>query len=240
MYVHSSGGRKALVVGAHAPSKSGLQAGQKFSWYIYDYLARSGYEVGFLGLVPKWECERVTLDERKVFCRWGVVPVTWGTRIRGVATAGELPLAFGVRHSKTFRDRLVGELKLWDPGVVILDHAAMLPYTRWVPARCVVGVVEHDVLFQAWERMAQRACLTPFDKVVRSEVNRLRRWEVQLLKRMDFIVVPSQKDAALLREYLPGVEIVEVSPFLEGVYGRVCQSVGVREKGSVVFWGGDE
>jgi hypothetical protein len=114
--------RRILVVGAHAPSISGLQAGQKFSWYIYDYLAKSGYEIGFLGLVPKWECERVTLDERRVFCRWGVVPVTWGTRIRGVATAGELPLAFGVRHSKAFRDRLVGELKLWDPGVVILDH----------------------------------------------------------------------------------------------------------------------
>jgi glycosyltransferase involved in cell wall biosynthesis len=227
---------KILFLSAHLPSPRAWQGGQKTSYYICEFLARS-HEVHLLSFANADEVQSFREEDMKIFRFWDFVAVTMWTRLRGVVSAPRLPIAVASRLAQGFRRKLEIVLKNESFDAVILDHVAMWQYHNSLDSIPIVAGSAHDVLSQLWNRKAKNA--GPFlAPLLRWEEARVRIWEGSALDGLSFVSAHCEKDARLFHELNPRVPQCPIQPWCSvDVHTRELDGETSREKNSIVFWG---
>jgi glycosyltransferase involved in cell wall biosynthesis len=226
---------KILLLSAHLPSPCSRQGGQKTSYYMCEFLARS-HELHLISFATDHERESFRHLDMRIFKSWHLVAVTTWRRLCGVLSAPHMPLAIAVRRSSRFRRILKQTLLRHSYDVAIMDHTTMCQYERVLDGVPVVGGSAHDVLSQLWGRKAalSRNCVSRF--LGEWEYRRVANWEKSALAKCNFILPHNAKDGELLRALTPEVLQCQIQawytpcPDLE-------TSEQSREPLTVVFWG---
>jgi glycosyltransferase involved in cell wall biosynthesis len=121
--------------------------------------------------------------------------------------------------------------------VALLDFTGMLQYSDELSNVPVVGVLEVDLSFRTWESRSKQPGKWVRRILPALEAIRTRRWELEHLRLMDFVVSLNPEEGKLIEELLPGQTVWQLDVWAElgrdEHVGRYCE----REPDSLVFWG---
>ena len=224
---------KILFLTAHIPSPVGRLGGQKTSYHICEFLSRR-HDMDLLSFGTENELASFDGQGMGIFHCWDVIPVTRWTRLHGVLSTPQLPLAVAARSSQTFRKRLRHLTQTHRFDAVILDHTAMWQYADQIgPTPIRVGSA-HDVLSQAWERKAQRCECALARSFLRMEQKRVYSWEKKSLTKLNLVAPHCDKDGRLLRQMNPLACVIPIRAWFGSLPNTFSNE---RERGSIVFFG---
>lgn len=225
-----------LVLSAHLPCAQARQAGQKNTYYLCQWLARR-HSVHLLGFATDRELEFINREEMAFLQSFGFVRVTSLSRAFGALTNPNLPLLAAARHSGSFRRKLRNLINKQKFDVCLLDFTGMMQYGADLNGVQVVGVLEADLGFRMWERQSTESRNRIRRAAAAVEARRTRRWELNHLQQMDFVLVHNSEEMKAIKGLLPGVSVRVLDVWAElwpkEDLGPYCK----REPDSLAFWG---
>jgi glycosyltransferase involved in cell wall biosynthesis len=225
-----------LVLSAHLPSPRSRQAGQKNVYFACQWLAR-GHGVHLLSFASEQELESFHSEDMGFFQSFDFVPVNTLSRAWGFLTGPHLPLLAAARRSGRFRQKLRSLLRERKFDVALLFFTGMLQYSGDLNIVPVVGVVEEDVSFRSWESRSKQSGNWVRGILLAMEAARLRRWELDRLRRMDFVVLVNSGERKLIEKLLPDSNVQLLNPWAElGRHEEIAPYCN-RQPDSLVFWG---
>jgi len=225
-----------LVLSAHLPSPRSRQAGQKNSYFVCQWLARR-HGVNLLSFATEPELESFNSEDMGFFQSFDFVPVNSLSRACGFLAGPHLPLLAASRRSGRFRHKLRSLLRERKFDVALLVYTGMLQYSADLNKVPVVGVLEEDVSFRSWESRSKQSGNWVRGILLALEGIRTRRWELDRLRRMDFVVLVNSEERKLIEKLLPGLNVQLLNPWAElGRYEKIAPYCN-RQPNSLVFWG---
>jgi polysaccharide biosynthesis protein PslH len=225
-----------LFVTAHLPSPRVRQAGQKSTYFACQWFARR-HSVHLLCFATESELDCFRPEDMNLFRSFDVVPVTTKSRLLGLLSKPQLPVYAAVRHSALFRKKLQHLLEQQAFDVAYLDFTAMMQYHSILRSVPLMGVLEVDVSFRIWERRAAHSKNFVEKKLFELEALRTKRWELDHLNRMDFVLVYNPEERILLQGLLPAAAIRDFHIWIQLGEGKRVPAYGSREPNSLVFCG---
>jgi glycosyltransferase involved in cell wall biosynthesis len=223
-----------LFVSAHLPSADVPQAGQKIARETLCEYTKT-YNVHLVSFYNEVESDHADPASFPGCAGAWLFPVSRLTRLRSFVSNIRLPLRGAVRANVAAVARIRQLLAERTFSVVHLEYTAALYYLHLVPPGVRTVVTEHDITYQGLERRWRQAGGVA-KLLYRAEYLRQRRWELDLLARVDEIRVLSGKDRQLLiADGIPGRKICIVSPRVNPGFARVTRTK--YEPGSILFWG---
>ena len=222
-----------LIAAGHVPASEARHAGAKTSFYLCEYFARK-HRVHLLTFATRAGMAGFQEKDMSHFASWKIVPVTNLDRLWGAVTAPGLPIAVAARNSSEYRRELRKIIAGHHFDVVLLDHTAMFQYVDDLPAGTVVGGNAHDVVMQNWTRRAESAANPIIKRVLRMEAYRMRNWEQEAFGKLDFVLVPSDKDKNLVLDLQPKANPIVIDPWVSPTAGSRAASI---ERGALLYWG---
>ena len=225
-----------LILSAHLPSPRTRQAGQKNTYFACEWLARR-HGVHLLSFATEPEMDSFHSEDMGLFQSFDFVPVSRRSRASGFLMSPHLPLLAASRRSSPFRAKLRSLLEDRKFDIALLDFTGMLQYSDELKNVPVVGVLEVDLSFRTWESRSRQAGNWVRRILSALEAIRTRRWELERLRRMDFVVSLNPEEGKLIEKLIPGQTIWQLDVWAElgrvEKVGRYCE----REPHSLVFWG---
>lgn len=222
-----------LVAAGHLPSPNGRQAGAKTSYFLCEYLARQ-HKVHLLAFATRYEMENFDEIDMSPFSSWQLFPISNLNRVVGAFGAPMLPFAISVRRSLSFLRAFRKTLKISRTDAVIFDHTAMCQYLDYLPRSVKTVGNTHDILTQNWDRRTVITRNPIVKELIKLEAKRLRKWESETCKKLDFVLVPSEKDKCFLLDMQPHANVLVIDPWVS-FFDKDLHTV--REPGSLLFWG---
>ena len=222
-----------LIAASHVPASNGRHAGAKTSFYLCEYFARK-HRLHLLTFATEEGLEGFQLEDMSQFASWKIIPVTNRDRLWGALTAPSLPLAIAARNLRRYRKVLRKLIAEHGFDVVLLDHTAMFQYAADLTGTMVVGGNAHDIVTQNWTRRAVAAKNPIARLLLNNEANRMRNWEKEAFSRLDFILVPSDKDRNFLLELQPKATAITIDPWVSSTVGGDTTNF---EPGTLLYWG---
>ncbi len=219
-----------LFLSGHVPAERSRQAGHKTAFRHLRWLAER-YRVHLLAFRSETD-QAEDLEPLRALCtELRVLDVTRASRWRGILRHPALPLLVASRQQGAAYD----QLRRWSRSHAFVrvhaEWAAMGAYLGMFPGARQRTLYLHDVLSQWAHRRAGRAG----GWLWRTEAWRARRWERAVYRWCTWILVPSTKDAALVRGDAPTAD-VGVLPLHFDHYGTIVE----RPAGPpwrLLFWG---
>jgi glycosyltransferase involved in cell wall biosynthesis len=224
---------KILIAAGHLPAPKARHGAAGTSFHLCEYFALK-HHLHLLTFATKDGMVGFQREDMSLFASLEIISVTNLDRLRGALTAPMLPLAIAARNSQRYRKRLRAILTEHHFDVVLLDHTAMFQYVADLPGAIVTGGNAHDIVMQSWARRAAAASNPIAKSLLTAEASRLRSWERETFSKLDFVLVPSEKDKSLLLELQPKATVLVIDPW---VSPTASDSAAIRESGSMLFWG---
>jgi glycosyltransferase involved in cell wall biosynthesis len=225
-----------LVLSAHLPSPRARQAGQKNTYFVCQWFARR-HEVHLLGFATEPELQSFRLEDMGFFRSFHFLPVNGLTRWCGFLTGPHLPLVAASRHSRHFRQELRSLLRERRFDVALLDYTGMLQYSVDLNKVPVVVALEPDLSFRIWESRSKQLGNGVRGILPALEATRTRRWELDRLRRIDFVLSHNPEEGKLIQKLLPRVSVLQVDVWAELGRDEKIAPYCEREPDSLVFWG---
>lgn len=219
-----------LFLSGHVPAERSRQAGHKTAFRHLRWFAER-YRVRLLAFRSEAD-QAEDLEPLRALCvELCVLDVTRASRWCGIMQHPALPLLVASRQQDAAHD----QLRRWSREIrfarVHAEWAAMGAYLKHFSAVSQRSLYLHDVLSQWARRRARRTG----GILWRAEAWRARRWERAVYRWCTRILVPSTKDAALVRGHTHSAR-VEVLPLHIDRYGTAQE----RPSGPpwrLLFWG---
>lgn len=222
-----------LIAAGHVPTPSARHAAAKTSFYLCEYFARK-HRLHLLTFATREGLVGFRDEDLSLFASWKIIPVRNRDRLRGVLTAMGLPLAIAARNSPKYKTELYKVIAGQHFDVVLLDHTAMFQYADDLLGTMVVGGNAHDIVTQNWARRAASSGNFVAKRLLRAEANRMCKWERKIFGKLDFVLVPSEKDRDLLLNLQPKATTIVIDPWVTPTGGNDAIAV---ESGALLYWG---
>lgn len=199
---------KILFLSTHYPSAAVPQAGQPIALRKLDEYAQH-HEVHLFVVSNTWEQQYANPDE---FARLASVEInflsSWQRLLNIVGSLG-LPLRVANRYNRTLAERFRCKVAEIAPDMIHYEFTAAAAY--YVQGYTSV-VKEHDLTFISMGRRAKTERNILKRLFWKWDSERMRRWECAMLRRMDSVIVLSNKDLRTVESLVPGKKVVLEQP----------------------------
>ncbi|MBI5100168.1 MAG: glycosyltransferase [Nitrospirae bacterium] len=226
--------KNLLFITAHYPSFSVPQAGQKITQNILEGYAKH-YNIYLVAFYNEAE-EKFINEDNAGLCKYIYLSrISSFRRIVSIISHIVLPIKASVRASskvKKILQELQREVKF---DLAHFEFTSAAYYMKWIKNDVKKVITEHDVTYQALERKTKQA-----SKLARVFYNleyiRQKKWELNVLKKVDEIIVLNEKDKLLLvNDGIPPHKIKIILPDINPVFKNIQRNC--IEKYSILFWG---
>lgn len=224
-----------LFISAHLPSDKVPQAGQKIALERIQEYSEEGYTIFLLAFVNEVEQDYLQLTNFKNMASVKLICINTSTRLKSICLHPLLPYRVASRYSTEAEKWIKQIVKDNKIDLIHFEFTTATFYYKLFESNIYKIVVEHDILFQSFERKYRHS--NPLKSILMLlEMKRQKRWELKMLRSMDSIIVLNKKDKKLLiEENIPESKILVRIPKVDEKYLSVKRRN--VQKGLIMFWG---
>lgn len=191
---------KVLFITTHLPSASVPQAGQPIALQKLQEYAQN-HEVHLFVVSNTWESQFAKAGEFNHLASVEIHFLNSRQRLCNSILSPRLPLRVSNRYNAKLADRFHRKVFELSPDLIHYEFTAAASY--YVPGYTST-VKEHDITFISMERRAATEKRLLQRLFWKWDAARMKRWETNMLARMDSVIVLSQKDKSTLETLFPG------------------------------------
>lgn len=227
--------KNLLFISSHLPSDGIPQAGQKIALDLLNEYAES-YNVYLIAFTNRLEKPYVDASIYGSCREVAFFYVTKLDKIKSILLNILLPINASVRSHSEAKKTILNLHKKVRFDVVHFEFTSAAYYANCFDLETInTTITEHDIIYQRIERKINTA--NSFYKFLyKYEYKRQIKWELELLHKMNKVIVLSSKDKYLLAsDGISEDKIVVRAPKIKDCFYKIERTA--IEKNSLLFWG---
>ncbi|NKF07429.1 glycosyltransferase [Clostridium gasigenes] len=223
-----------LYITSFIPQKNASQAGINVSYNLIETIKKEfDFNIDVLGVINENQSSVNCKDINEIANSTEFLPINKKGKIKNIFSNIKKPLIMSVRNDNRLKKIIVNKLKSTNYDFIILDYTQNMMYIEEILKTNFKGKiisVEHDVSFLSFERKVDKEKNLIKKLLYTLEYNRLKKAELMLINKFDYILTLNEKDAKLIPD---NSNVKVINPYI-----KRNNTVKKKHKGfNIMFWG---
>ncbi len=223
-----------LYITSFIPQKNASQAGINVSYNLIETIKKEfDFNIDVLGLINEDQLSVNRKDIKELANSIEFLPINKKGKMKNILNNITKPLIMSVRNDNRVKKNISNKLKITKYDFIVLDYTQNMMYIEQVLKENFKGKIisiEHDVSFLSFERKVEKEKNIIKRLIYILEYNRLKKYELKLINKFNYILTLNEKDANLI----PNKENVRViNPYIK----RNNTAKKKHDSFNIMFWG---